>query len=75
MRKGSLVEVGPAADVLVNPRHEYTQRLLAAMPETPGAVPLRGLRTSGARKHGAVRRMPDRAFRIDPSLNENRIPS
>ncbi|HET8779135.1 MAG TPA: ATP-binding cassette domain-containing protein [Agromyces sp.] len=40
MRKGMLVEVGPAAEVLVNPRHEYTQRLLAAMPETPGAVPL-----------------------------------
>ncbi|MGX5697303.1 ATP-binding cassette domain-containing protein [Agromyces soli] len=40
MRMGALVEVGPAREVLVNPRHEYTQRLLAAMPETPGAVPL-----------------------------------
>ena len=40
MRRGMLVEVGPAAEVLVNPTHEYKQQLLAAMPETPGAVPL-----------------------------------
>ncbi|WP_139418000.1 ATP-binding cassette domain-containing protein [Agromyces laixinhei] len=45
MRNGALVEVGPASDVLVHPAHEYTQRLLAAMPETPGAVPLHELRT------------------------------
>ncbi|GAA2907874.1 ABC-type glutathione transport system ATPase component [Microbacterium keratanolyticum] len=41
MRRGSLVEIGPAAEVLVRPQHEYTQQLLAAMPETPGALPLR----------------------------------
>ncbi|MGH3705546.1 MAG: ATP-binding cassette domain-containing protein [Agromyces sp.] len=40
MRNGRLVEVGPAAEVLVTPAHEYTRQLLAAMPETPGAVPL-----------------------------------
>jgi oligopeptide transport system ATP-binding protein len=38
MRAGALVETGPAREVLVEPRHEYTQRLLAAMPLTPGAV-------------------------------------
>lgn len=38
MRSGALVEVGPAREVLVEPRHEYTQRLLAAMPPTPGAI-------------------------------------
>lgn len=37
MRRGELVETGPSAEVLVSPRHEYTQQLLAAMPETPGA--------------------------------------
>ncbi|MFF2273493.1 ATP-binding cassette domain-containing protein [Agromyces sp. NPDC058136] len=42
MRRGALVEVGPAREVLVDPRHEYTRRLLAAMPETPGAVVFAG---------------------------------
>ncbi|MGR0220844.1 ATP-binding cassette domain-containing protein [Agromyces sp. ZXT2-6] len=39
MRGGVLVEAGPATEVLVEPRHEYTQRLLAAMPQAPGAGP------------------------------------
>ncbi len=38
MRNGSLVEVGPAAKVLVTPSHDYTKRLIAAMPATPGAA-------------------------------------
>lgn len=32
MQNGELVETGPAAEVLRNPRHEYTQRLLSAVP-------------------------------------------
>src|SRR5690606_11685435 len=32
MMKGELVEVGPAEDVLSNPRHAYTKRLVAAVP-------------------------------------------
>ncbi|MGN6451358.1 MAG: ATP-binding cassette domain-containing protein, partial [Brucella intermedia] len=32
MEKGNLVEQGSAADVLVNPKHPYTQRLIAAVP-------------------------------------------
>jgi peptide/nickel transport system ATP-binding protein len=32
MEKGVLVEVGPAAQVLNDPRHPYTQRLIAAVP-------------------------------------------
>jgi ABC-type glutathione transport system ATPase component len=32
MQSGLIVEEGVTADVLVNPRHEYTQRLLAARP-------------------------------------------
>lgn len=70
MRKGSLVEVGPAAEVLVAPKHEYTQRLIAAMPETPGAVPLRALidRTSSA-PHDPVPEDPHE----DPSPEQKRI--
>ncbi|OCJ10380.1 ABC transporter ATP-binding protein [Rhizobium sp. AC27/96] len=32
MQKGRLVEIGPARSVLANPKHDYTQRLLAAVP-------------------------------------------
>ncbi|MGQ4877016.1 ABC transporter ATP-binding protein [Billgrantia sp. LNSP4103-1] len=32
MRYGRIVELGPAADVLDNPRHEYTRALLEAIP-------------------------------------------
>ncbi len=33
MRQGRVVEEGPAADVLTDPRHPYTQALIAAHPE------------------------------------------
>ncbi|MCI0467580.1 MAG: ATP-binding cassette domain-containing protein, partial [Beijerinckiaceae bacterium] len=32
MREGEVVEAGPAAEVIANPRHEYTRMLLASMP-------------------------------------------
>ena len=32
MYNGELVEVGPVADVIDNPQHEYTRKLLAAVP-------------------------------------------
>ncbi|MGO3148079.1 MAG: ATP-binding cassette domain-containing protein [Leucobacter sp.] len=40
MRRGQLVETGLASQVLVTPSEEYTQQLLASMPETPGAIAL-----------------------------------
>lgn len=38
MRRGQLIESGPADVVLVSPEHEYTRQLLDSMPKTPGAV-------------------------------------
>jgi ABC-type glutathione transport system ATPase component len=37
MRAGRFVELGPVAQVLERPAHPYTQSLLAAVPEFPGA--------------------------------------
>ncbi|QTV79948.1 ATP-binding cassette domain-containing protein [Microbacterium sp. NIBRBAC000506063] len=36
MRRGRLVETGPADVVLVSPQEEYTRQLLDSMPQTPG---------------------------------------
>jgi ABC-type dipeptide/oligopeptide/nickel transport system ATPase component len=35
LHEGEIVETGITADVLTNPQHAYTQRLLAAMPKMP----------------------------------------
>ena len=43
MYAGKLVELGPKADVLAEPRHPYTELLLAAVPRTAAGV--RGQRT------------------------------
>lgn len=49
MYAGQVVEVGPAAEVLVRPRHPYTERLLAAIPSWDLAAPLEGLSGSAPR--------------------------
>jgi len=33
MLRGEIVESGPVDEVLVHPQHDYTRRLLAAVPE------------------------------------------
>lgn len=35
LHEGQIVELGITTEVLTNPRHEYTQRLIAAMPRMP----------------------------------------
>jgi ABC-type dipeptide/oligopeptide/nickel transport system ATPase component len=35
LHEGQIVELGTTTDVLTNPQHEYTQRLMAAMPRMP----------------------------------------
>jgi len=37
MRHGQVVESGSVDQVFDHPRHEYTRRLLAAVPRLPGA--------------------------------------
>jgi peptide/nickel transport system ATP-binding protein len=43
MRGGSLLETGPALQVLESPRHAYTRSLLAAVPRIGGPVRLQAL--------------------------------
>jgi len=39
MYRGKIVEEGPAGQIYDNPRHDYTRRLLAAVPVLPTAPP------------------------------------
>jgi ABC-type dipeptide/oligopeptide/nickel transport system ATPase component len=39
LHEGQIVESGTAAQVLTNPQHSYTQRLMAAMPKFPAVQP------------------------------------
>ncbi|MFF0574639.1 dipeptide ABC transporter ATP-binding protein [Streptosporangium saharense] len=50
---GTVVEQGPAAEVLAAPAHPYTADLLAAVPSVEGPVPdLSGLRSAPAAQEG-----------------------
>jgi peptide/nickel transport system ATP-binding protein len=53
LRRGGLVESGPAREVLASPRHPYTQMLLAAVPTlVPRKAPLENSRAVRLRTHG-----------------------
>lgn len=50
LHQGRIVEVGTTQQVLTNPRHEYTQRLMAAMPKLAEAPALDQQRAAAATK-------------------------
>ena len=53
MRRGVLVETGRVQDVLTAPSHDYTSRLLAAMPAAPGvAAPEKAVPPPGSEDTG-----------------------
>lgn len=62
LRHGRIVEQGRTEDVLDNPRHEYTQRLLASIPQ-PGWDP-----------HALARRSADGEGRRDPPADYGTSP-
>jgi peptide/nickel transport system ATP-binding protein len=61
MRRGEIVEDGPAAQIFIRPRHPYTAALIAA---SPSLAPDRGLR--------AVRRPPNGLPHDDDQTGEER---
>jgi ABC-type dipeptide/oligopeptide/nickel transport system ATPase component len=48
LHEGQIVETGATEQVLTNPRHEYTQRLMAAMPRLTQPQPLAAGKAAGA---------------------------
>jgi peptide/nickel transport system ATP-binding protein len=38
LHEGSIVECDETRRILLHPQHEYTQRLMAAMPKLPNAI-------------------------------------
>ena len=42
MHRGRVVERGPSLDILRNPKHPYTKKLLAAIPDLPGRKNITG---------------------------------
>ena len=76
MRRGALVEQGPAGEVLRVPRHEYTRGLIAALPErlargprpTASRAPLvavRDLKVHFPVRRGFLRRVVDHLRAVD----------
>src|SRR5690606_32720931 len=54
MNQGEIVEAGPSAEILTNPRHPYTQRLVAAAP----SLASQRIDTSGSASQAEVAAAP-----------------
>jgi microcin C transport system ATP-binding protein len=74
MRKGKIVETGPVSDVFANPRHAYTQALLAAepkglppppKPEAPPVVAVEDLKIWFPIKRGFLQRTVGHVKAVD----------
>ena len=48
LHEGQIVELGTTAQILTNPQHEYTQRLMAALPHIPAMSPKSPARIASA---------------------------
>jgi peptide/nickel transport system ATP-binding protein len=75
MYAGQVVETGPATEVLVRPRHPYTERLLTAIPSWDLATPLQGI--PGAAPHVTPEfrgcRFAERCPRAEPDCHDAEV--
>jgi peptide/nickel transport system ATP-binding protein len=67
MYRGEIVETGPAAELVANPRHEYTRRLLAAAPGMASA------KVAPALPAGAGRTEPEVLLQVTGAVKKYRI--
>jgi oligopeptide/dipeptide ABC transporter ATP-binding protein len=80
MYAGKIVETGPVAEVFTDPKHPYTQGLVAAFPDIrgprampeaiPGDVPSLITPPSGCAFHPRCKFAFDRCSRVEPGLAE-----
>jgi peptide/nickel transport system ATP-binding protein len=67
MHRGEIVEVGPAAQVVASPQHEYTRRLLAAAPGMASA------KVAPARQADAAGAEPEVLLEVTGAVKKYRI--
>ncbi|MBM9466703.1 ABC transporter ATP-binding protein [Nakamurella sp. YIM 132084] len=81
MQAGEVVETGPATEVTRQPRHEYTQRLVAAAPSlhsdrltaTAGIVATASASPPGARPADPIERRADEFVRVTDVRRQFRV--